>query len=227
MHGGNDKFLRVLQSSVCDTVCRTPLNNVSEETLLSRLHKNLDSHSTTCLHTAMRLIFLDTETTGIAPEHGGRIIEIACVEMIDGVLTGRHLHHILNLEQPIPELVSEITGFYDAMVFDKPRFSDIAPQLVEFVGGDKLVIHNAAFDMNFLRAEWVAVGTAWAHLIDADLVIDTLPCFQNLHPGARCSLNSLCERYGIYQADNEDPSDCLADAKQLARLWQAAIQTDS
>ena len=175
----------------------------------------------------MRLIFLDTETTGLTPEHGGRIIEIACIEMIDSVLTGRQLHHILNPEHPIPELVSEITGFYDAMVFDEPRFSDIAPQIVDFVGGDRLVIHNAAFDMEFLREEWLLVDVVWPHLSDPNLVIDTLPYFEMRHPGERRSLDALCARYGVDPVDRENPNNCLADAKQLARLWQAAIQTDS
>lgn len=175
----------------------------------------------------MRLIFLDTETTGLTPEHGGRLIEIACVEMIDGVLTGRQLHHILNPEHPIPELISEITGFYDAMVFNKPRFSDIAPQIVDFVGGDKLVLHNAAFDMEFLRDEWLLVEVAWPHLSDPHLVIDTLPYFEMRHPGERRGLDALCARYGVDPADQNDPNDCLATAKQLARLWQVAIQTDS
>ena len=126
----------------------------------------------------MRLIFLDTETTGLTPEHGGRIIEIACIEMIDGVLTGRQLHHILNPEHPIPELVSEITGFYDAMVFDEPRFSDIAPQLVEFVGGEiarqqplQALFSDVPYLGAFVSGPPVGIGILSAGIILAIMII--------------------------------------------------------
>ena len=97
----------------------------------------------------MRLIILDTETTGLSPAEG-RIVEIAAVEMLDGKLTGREFHHMLNPECPISEEISEIIGINDAMVADKPAFADIAQAFIDFVGDDKLVVHRAEFDKAFL-----------------------------------------------------------------------------
>ena len=101
----------------------------------------------------MRLIFLDTETTGLSPAEG-RIVEIAAVEMLDGKLTGREFHQLLNPEHPISEEITEITGINDAMVAGKPTFADIAQAFIDFVGNDKLVVHNAEFDRAFLDFEF-------------------------------------------------------------------------
>ena len=101
----------------------------------------------------MRLIILDTETTGLSPAEG-RIVEIAAVEMLDGKLTGRVFHHLLNPEHPISEVITEIIGINDAMVAGKPTFADISQAFIDFVGNDKLVAHNAEFDRAFLDFEF-------------------------------------------------------------------------
>ena len=108
----------------------------------------------------MRLIILDTETTGLLPAEG-RIVEIAAVEMLDGKLTGREFHHLLNPEHPISEVITEIIGINDAMVAGKPTFADIAQALIDFVGNDKLVVHNAEFDRAFLDFEFFNIDLVW------------------------------------------------------------------
>jgi DNA polymerase-3 subunit epsilon len=170
---------------------------------------------------AMRLIFLDTETTGLTPKFGDRIVEIACVEMINGLLTGRELHYLLNPERPIPAFASEIHGITDEAVQGRPRFSDIANELVEFIAGDVVVAHNAPFDMEFLRAEFEfeSSDSDIAHLSNPELVIDTLPTFRKLHPGKRCSLAALCKRYGVCLSEGQGWHSALTDAKMLALLW--------
>ena len=108
----------------------------------------------------MRLIVLDTETTGLSPAEG-RIVEIAAVEMLNGKLTGREFHHLLNPEHPISEEITEITGINDAMVAGKPTFADIAQAFIDFVGNDKLVVHNAKFDRAFLDFEFFNIDLVW------------------------------------------------------------------
>jgi DNA polymerase-3 subunit epsilon len=168
----------------------------------------------------MRLIFLDSETTGLAPKLGDRIVEIACVETTNGLLTGRELHYVLNPERPIPAFVSEIHGIDNEAVQNKPKFVDIANELIEFIAGDLVVAHNAPFEMEFLRAEFKSCAEDFAHISNPELVIDTLPTFRKLHPGERCNLAALCERYGVCLSEGEDWHGALTDAKMLARLWQ-------
>lgn len=106
----------------------------------------------------MRLIFVDTETTGITPIHGHRIVEIACVETIDGQLTGREFHHLINPDRCIPAEVSDIHGIHDGMVRDKPSFAAIADELMAFVSTGKAVMHNAPFDVGFFQSEFERLG---------------------------------------------------------------------
>ena len=146
----------------------------------------------------MRLIILDTETTGLSPAEG-RIVEIAAVEMLDGKLTGREFHHLLNPEHPISEEITEITGINDAMVAGKPIFADIAQAFIDFVGNDKLVVHHAEFDREFLDFEFFNIDLDWPHLSKPELWIDTLAYFKEKHPGERCSIDALCELYGIQE----------------------------
>ena len=167
--------------------------------------------------TPMRLIILDTETTGLSPAEG-RIVEIAAVEMLDGKLTGREFHHLLNPEHPISEYITEIIGINDAMVAGKPTFADISQAFIDFVGNDKLVVHNAEFDRAFLDFEFFNIDLDWPHLSKPELWIDTLAYFQEKHPGERCSLNSLCERYQIQEPEGTN-LDTLRDAKILGELY--------
>ena len=167
--------------------------------------------------TPMRLIILDTETTGLSPAEG-RIVEIAAVEMLDGKLTGREFHHLLNPEHPISEYITEIIGINDAMVAGKPTFADISQAFIDFVGNDKLVVHNAEFDRAFLDFEFFNIDLDWPHLSKPELWIDTLAYFKEKHPGERCSLNSLCERYQIQEPEGTN-LDTLRDAKILGELY--------
>ena len=175
--------------------------------------------------TPMRLIILDTETTGLSPAEG-RIVEIAAVEMLDGKLTGREFHHLLNPEHPISEEITEITGINDAMVAGKPTFADIAQAFIDFVGNDKLVVHNAEFDRAFLDFEFFNIDLDWPHLSKPELWIDTLAYFQEKHPGERCSLDALCERYGIQEVKGTD-SETVRSAKILGALYSTLTLTQS
>lgn len=170
----------------------------------------------------MRHIFVDTETTGISPAQGHRIVEIACIEIIDGRLTGREFHYLINPGRLIPSEASDIHGINDKMVQDKPSFAGIADELMAFVSGSNVVMHNAPFDLGFFQSEFEHLGIDFIPLTCLDSVIDTLPRFRRLHPGARCALSALCDRYGIELNEGEEWHGALSDARMLARLWQAS-----
>ncbi len=171
---------------------------------------------------AMRLIFVDTETTGLSPNKGDRIVEVACVEVIDNVITGRTLHHVINPERDIPVRVSEIHGIANEAVTDKPKFRDIADQLIEFVGDAEVVMHNAKFDTSFFACEFGLIGKKHAKLIKAEHAIDTLKIFREKGKGEKSDLSSLCARYSLQRDDGEEWHGALNDARMLARLWIAA-----
>jgi DNA polymerase-3 subunit epsilon len=169
-----------------------------------------------------RLVFVDTETTGLSPAEGHRIIEIAAIEMVGGCLTGREFHTYLNPERQVPPVATDIHGIDDAMLRDQPRFSEVAADLVEFVSDSRVVMHNAPFDAAFLNDEFERIGSSAPALTSREIVIDTLPLFRKLHPGMRCSLAALCERHRISPPADEDWHSALTDASMLARLWLAA-----
>lgn len=170
----------------------------------------------------MRFIFIDTETTGLAPRNGHRIIEIAGIEMIDQQLTGREFHRYVNPGCPVPPEVIDIHGIDDEMLRDQPSFIDIAPALIEFVAGAQSVMHNVPFDAAFFDAEFERIGLTAPNLTKREMIIDTLPRFRQMHPGMPCALSKLCERYGLQLAAEENWHGALTDARMLARLWQAA-----
>jgi DNA polymerase-3 subunit epsilon len=170
----------------------------------------------------MRLVFVDTETTGLSPTTGDRIIEVAGVEMIGGHLTGREFHSFLDPERLVPSEATDIHGIDNAMLRGKPRFSDIVCDLTEFVLDAKVVMHNAPFDVAFFSAELDRIGRRVSELTSPEIVIDTLHRFRKLHPGQRCSLAALRERHGLSPSANEDWHSALTDARMLARLWMAA-----
>ena len=153
-------------------------------------------------------------------------MEIAAVEMLDGKLTGREFHHLLNPEHPISEYITEIIGINDAMVAGKPIFADIAQAFIDFVGNDKLVVHHAEFDKAFLDLEFFGIGLDWHHLSKPELWIDALAYFKEKHPGERCSIDALCDRYGIQEAEGTD-SETVQSAKMLGMLYFAALQCGS
>jgi len=170
----------------------------------------------------MRLIFVDTETTGLSPRDGHRIVEIACVEMIEGQLTGREFHHLVNPQRPVPPVAVEIHGIDDAMLQCKPTFAEMSAQLIDFVADGKAVMHHAPFDTAFFADEFKRIGAEFSPLVRREEIIDTLPLFRARYPGARCSLEALCSRHGLAPAASEGWHGALTDARMLARLWLAA-----
>lgn len=142
----------------------------------------------------MREICLDTETTGLDPKDGHRLVEIACVEMIDGRKTGEVFHTYINPRRDVPEDAFRIHGLSTEFLRDKPIFDHIAHKFLDFIAGAKLVIHNAAFDVKFLNYELGALGLPSIALPE---VIDTLLIARKKFPGAQNSLDALCRRFGV------------------------------
>jgi DNA polymerase-3 subunit epsilon len=166
---------------------------------------------------SMRQIFLDTETTGLAADKGDRLVEIGCIEMVSRRLTGRTLHLYLNPERSSHPEALAVHGLTDAFLADKPRFADVADELLTFVDGAELVIHNAAFDLGFLDAELRRLGRGplRAH---ASAVVDTLAMARELFPGKHASLDALCKRLEV---DNRHRQlhGALLDAGLLAEVY--------
>lgn len=167
----------------------------------------------------MRQIVLDTETTGLDPRHGHRIIEVAGIEMVDRRLTGRHLHKYINPEREIDEGAAAVHGITLEFLADKPRFSDIADEFLEFISGAELIIHNAPFDLGFLNAELARLDRVPVETLCSS-VTDTLKMAKELHPGKRNSLDALCERYEI---DNSQRTlhGALLDTELLSEVFLA------
>ena len=165
----------------------------------------------------MRQIFLDTETTGLDPKTGDRIVEIGCVEMVNRRLTGRNLHLYLNPERPGSEEAIRIHGLTDEFLADKPKFREIADELVEYVRGAEVIIHNAGFDVGFLDAELRRVGQPrFAEL--AGGILDTLVMAREMFPGKANNLDALCRRLEV---DNSHRTlhGALMDAELLAQVY--------
>lgn len=168
----------------------------------------------------MRQIVLDTETTGLEPEQGHRIIEIGCLELVHRRPTGRTFHYYLQPDRAVDAAAVEVHGITDEFLADKPRFGDIAQDFVGFVDGAELVIHNAPFDVGFINAELGRLGEAWAQLDRYCTVIDTLVMARSMHPGQRNSLDALCKRYSIDNTQRE-LHGALLDAQILADVYLA------
>jgi DNA polymerase III subunit epsilon len=165
----------------------------------------------------MRQVFFDTETTGLDPDKGDRVVEIGCVEMVDRQLTGRHLHLYLNPERDMPEEAFRIHGLSNAFLSDKPLFGSVAQELIDFLAGSQLVIHNAAFDVGFINAELRRVQrTPLADSVAS--VLDTWQLAKEMFPGKANSLDALCRRLEV---DNSDRTyhGALLDAQLLAEVY--------
>jgi DNA polymerase-3 subunit epsilon len=164
----------------------------------------------------MRQIVLDTETTGLDPRQGHRIIEVAAIELNDRKVSDRTYHRYLNPEREIDEGAAAVHGLTLDRLQDEPRFAEIAPALLEFISGAELIIHNAPFDMGFLNAELALAGLP---LLE-NPVIDTLRLAKELHPGKKNNLNALCDRYFI---DNSHRTlhGALLDTELLAEVYLA------
>ncbi|TCT10910.1 DNA polymerase III subunit epsilon [Paralcaligenes ureilyticus] len=167
----------------------------------------------------MRQIFLDTETTGLEPSQGHRIVEIACVEMVNRSLTGNHLHLYLNPDRDSDPEALRIHGLTTEFLSGHPRFPEITDQIIDYVKGAEVIIHNAPFDKKFLNAELTRAGKPLFEDL-CDTITDSLLHARELHPGKRNSLDALCERYGISNA-HRTLHGALLDSELLAEVWLA------
>ncbi len=168
----------------------------------------------------MRQIVLDTETTGLSPAQGHRIIEIGCVELVNRRLTGREWHRFINPERDIDEGAERVHGISRQSLEDKPLFHEIADEFIEFIAGAELVIHNAAFDVGFLDHELVLMQHAKPQVAEHADILDTLTMAREMHPGQRNSLDALCKRYEV-DASKRNVHGALIDAELLARVYLA------
>jgi DNA polymerase III subunit epsilon len=168
----------------------------------------------------MRQIILDTETTGLRVEEGHRIIEIGCLEMIDRKHTGNHFHYYVNPEREVEAGALSVHGIDNAFLKDKPLFSHIAKEFMDFIMGAELVIHNAPFDLSFLNNELLLLRQGFKPLTEYCAVIDTLQIARQLHVGQRNSLDALCKRYSIDNS-KRDVHGALLDAHLLMQVYLA------
>ncbi|MES2984299.1 MAG: DNA polymerase III subunit epsilon [Pseudomonadota bacterium] len=163
----------------------------------------------------MREIALDTETTGLDPFSGHRLVEIGCVEMMGHIRTGNHFHVYLNPERDMPREAENIHGLSSAFLKDKPLFKTVARAFLEFIGDDPLVIHNAAFDLKFLNAELDSQGLP---LIDFARATDTVLIARKRFPGSPANLDALCKRFSI-DTSARTKHGALLDAELLADVY--------
>ena len=167
----------------------------------------------------MRQLLVDTETTGLDPKQGHRIIEIAAVELVDRRLTGRHLHYRLDPERDIDFAATEVHGLTRDDLRGRPRFADIAAEFIDFARGCEWIIHNAPFDVAFFDYEFDLCGFPTSPSIYARLV-DTLALARETFPGKRNNLDALCERFGVSHA-HRTLHGALLDAQLLAEIYLA------
>jgi DNA polymerase-3 subunit epsilon len=163
----------------------------------------------------MREIVFDTETTGLSPAGGDRMVEIGCIEMIGRIETGRHFHCYFNPERPMPSEAEAVHGLSDIFLSDKPRFTDKVEELLEFIGDSPLVAHNASFDFGFLNHELDRCGRP---NVCMSRMVDTLLLARSRHPGAKHSLDALCTRYGVDRSQRVKHG-ALLDAQLLAQVY--------
>jgi DNA polymerase III subunit epsilon len=163
----------------------------------------------------MREIVLDTETTGLDPTAGHRVIEIGCVELLNHIPSGRVWHRYINPRRDVPREAYDVHGLSAEFLADKPEFGAVAPDFLDFIDGARLIIHNASFDIGFLNAE---LESADRPSIAFNRVIDTLALARRRHPGAPNGLDDLCRRYGIDNS-RRDKHGALLDAELLAEVY--------
>lgn len=168
----------------------------------------------------MRQVVLDTETTGLEPAQGHRIIEIGCVELNNRRRTEKTFHHYLNPERAVEDGAYDVHGLSDEFLSTKPLFRDVAGDFINFVRDSELIIHNAPFDVAFINMELETLGKEWGSLEDYCSVIDTLKIARELHPGQKNSLDALCARYAIDNS-NRDLHGALLDAQILLEVYLA------
>ncbi|MGZ5008900.1 MAG: DNA polymerase III subunit epsilon [Methylobacter sp.] len=165
-----------------------------------------------------RLVVLDTETTGLNPQEGHRIIEIGCVELVNRRLTGKRFHVYINPERIIDDGAIEVHGITNEFLQDKPCFADVVNDFIAFIRDAELVIHNAPFDVGFINYEFSRLENGTGTVTDYSKVFDTLTYARKKHPGQRNSLDALCKRYGIDNS-HRDLHGALLDAEILADVF--------
>ncbi|TDT41520.1 DNA polymerase-3 subunit epsilon [Halospina denitrificans] len=168
----------------------------------------------------MRQIVLDTETTGLEPEQGHRVIEIGCVELENRELTGRHYHVYINPEREVEDSAVEVHGITNEFLADKPVFRDVADDFLAFIRGAELVIHNAPFDVGFMDHEFSLLNAGYPLTREICGVTDSLVLARKKHPGQKNNLDVLCRRYGIDNS-NRELHGALLDAEILAMVYLA------
>lgn len=167
----------------------------------------------------MREIVLDTETTGLSPKSGHRILEIGCIELIDHMPTGEVYHQYINPERDIPDEVIRVHGITEERVADEPVFADIAEKFLDFLGDATLVIHNAEFDMGFINAELERLNR---DPLPMERALDTVRIARNKFPGAKVNLDALCTKFNIDNT-NRTYHGALLDADLLAKVYLELI----
>ena len=168
----------------------------------------------------MRQVVLDTETTGLSPKGGHRIIEIGCVELVNRRLTGREFHRFLNPDRDIDEGAERVHGISRADLETEPRFAEVVEDFLDFIKGAELVIHNAPFDIGFLEHELKLMKHPQPAVTNHATVLDTLAMARDMHPGQRNSLDALCKRYEV-DASKRDVHGALIDSEILANVYLA------
>jgi DNA polymerase III subunit epsilon len=163
----------------------------------------------------MREVVLDTETTGLDPAGGHRVLEVGAVEIVHQSLTGKVLHVLINPERDVPEDAARVHGHTAATLRDKPVFASVVDDFLAFIGDSNLVIHNADFDVRFVNAELARLGRA---TIGMDRIVDTLALARKKHPGQPNSLDALCDRYGIDRS-RRVKHGALLDAEILVEVY--------
>lgn len=163
----------------------------------------------------MREIIFDTETTGLDPQRGDRMVEIGCIEMVNRVATGQTFHAYFNPERTMPAEAEAVHGLSDTFLADKPRFAEKAAELIVFIGDSPLVAHNAGFDFGFLNAELSICGL---DPVCRTRMVDTVAIARMRHPGAKLSLDALCTRYGVDRS-HRTRHGALLDAELLAQVY--------
>lgn len=168
---------------------------------------------------ALREIALDTETTGLDPRAGHRLVELACLELVDHVPSGRSLHKYINPERDMPSEAEAIHGLSTGFLADQPVFADIADEFLDFIAADRLIIHNAEFDIRFLNAELTRLDRPVLSIARA---IDTVQLARRKFPGAQVNLDALCRRFGI-DLSGREKHGALIDTELLARVYLELI----
>ena len=164
---------------------------------------------------AVREIVFDTETTGLNPSTGDRIVEIGCIEMVNRIETGRHFHAYFNPERSMPAEAAAVHGLTDIFLSDKPRFPEKVEELLDFIEDSPLVAHNAGFDFSFLNWELELCGRP---RVCTSRMVDTLTLARTRHPGAKHSLDALCVRFGVDRSQRIKHG-ALLDAQLLAQVY--------